>query len=89
MGGTRSSYQSFPSGHSLVAWATFTPFAESYSKWIYLIPASVSFSRLYKNKHWMSDVVMGGGLGYLAGLYFHKRKNQKVIFNGQGVVIKF
>ncbi len=89
MGGTRSSYQSFPSGHSIVAWAAFTPFAEEYSKWIYLIPASVSFSRMYKNKHWMSDVVMGGGLGYLAGLYFHKRKNQKVIFNGQGIVIKF
>lgn len=81
--------KSFPSGHAFVAWSVFTPFAQEYSKWIYVIPAGVSFARMYRNRHWLSDVVLGGGIGYLAGLYFHKRKNQKVIFNGNGIVIRF
>jgi len=87
--GRTNSTKSFPSGHSFVAWSVFTPFAQEYSKWIYVIPASVSFARMYRNRHWFSDVVLGGGIGYFAGLYFHKRKNQKVIFNGNGIVIKF
>lgn len=81
--------KSFPSGHAFVAWSVFTPFAQEYSKWIYVIPAGVSLARMYRNRHWFSDVVLGGGIGYFAGLYFHKRKNQKVLFNGNGIVIKF
>lgn len=81
--------KSFPSGHAFVAWSVFTPFAQEYSKWIYVIPASVSLARMYRNRHWFSDVVLGGGIGYFAGLYFHKRKNQKVLFSGNGVIIKF
>jgi membrane-associated phospholipid phosphatase len=87
--GKSNNTKSFPSGHSFVAWSVFTPFAQEYSKWIYVIPAGVSIARMYRNRHWLSDVVLGGGIGYFAGLYFHKRKNQKVIFNGSGVVIKF
>ncbi len=88
-GTTDNTYKSFPSGHSFLAWAVFTPFAESYGKWIYAIPISVGFARMYRNKHWLSDVVLGAGLGYLAGIYFHKRKNQKILFTGNGFVIKF
>ncbi|PKQ62460.1 hypothetical protein BZG02_12065 [Labilibaculum filiforme] len=88
-GGTNNETKSFPSGHAFVSWAVFTPFAEEYSKWIYVIPASVSFARMYRNRHWFSDVALGAGIGYFAGLYFHKRKNQKVLFDGNGIVIKF
>lgn len=88
-GGTNNNLKSLPSGHSFVAWSVFTPFAEEYSKWIYVIPASVSLARMYRNRHWLSDVVLGGGIGYFAGLYFHKRKNQRVLFDGNGIVIKF
>lgn len=87
--GKSNNTKSFPSGHAFVAWSVFTPFAQEYSKWIYVIPAGVSIARVYRNRHWFSDVILGGGIGYFAGLYFHKRKNQKVIFNGSGVVIKF
>lgn len=88
-GGNDNSSKSFPSGHAFVAWSVFTPFAEEYSKWIYIIPVSTSLARAYRNRHWFSDVVLGGGIGYFAGLYFHKRKNQKVIFSGNGIIIKF
>ncbi|WP_372645352.1 phosphatase PAP2 family protein [Ancylomarina sp.] len=87
--GRGNNTKSFPSGHAFVAWSVFTPFAQEYSKWIYVIPAGVSLARVYRNRHWFSDVVLGGGIGYFAGLYFHKRKNQKILFNGNGIVIKF
>jgi membrane-associated phospholipid phosphatase len=87
--GTSHPYQSFPSGHTFKAFAVFTPFAEQYSKWIYIIPISTGIARMYKNEHWFSDVIVGGGIGYFLGLYFHKRKNQRVIINGHGIIIKF
>ena len=87
--GSGNDTKSFPSGHAFVAWSVFTPFAQEYSKWIYIIPAGVSLARMYRNRHWFSDVVLGSGIGYFAGLYFHKRKNQKVLFSGNGMVIKF
>jgi len=87
--GRSNDNKSFPSGHAFVAWSVFTPFAQEYSKWIYVIPAGVSLARMYRNRHWFSDVVLGSGIGYFAGLYFHKRKNQRVIFDGNGIVIKF
>ncbi|WP_421917809.1 phosphatase PAP2 family protein [Marinifilum sp.] len=88
-GGNTNNSKSFPSGHAFVAWSVFTPFAEEYSKWIYAIPVSVSLARMYRNRHWLSDVVLGGGIGYFAGLYSHKRKNQRVLFSGNGIIIKF
>lgn len=88
-GGINNSTKSLPSGHAFVSWAIFTPFAQEYSKWLYAIPVSVSIARMYRNRHWFSDVVLGSGIGYFAGLYFQKRKNQKIIYTGNGIVIRF
>ncbi|SKC24037.1 PAP2 superfamily protein [Alkalitalea saponilacus] len=51
-------FKSMPSGHAALAFAAFTPFAENYSKWIYLIPVSVAAGRVYQNQHWFSDVMV-------------------------------
>lgn len=82
-------YKSLPSGHTSLAFAIFTPYAETYSRWIYVLPASVGFARMYKNKHWFSDVVLGGSIGFISGWIFthHPRKNIQVSANG--VVVFF
>jgi membrane-associated phospholipid phosphatase len=75
-------YKSLPSGHASLAFALFTPYAETYSRWIYLVPVSVAFGRVYQDKHWLSDVVTGGGIGLISGILFTHHENIQIIPNG-------
>lgn len=68
---------SFPSGHTLVAFATATSLALEYKKWYVTGPAflwasSVGFSRMYLGKHYPSDVFVGMALGVLSGVVSHR-----------------
>lgn len=81
--GSNDQYKSLPSGHASLAFAVFTPFAEEYSRWIYLMPISVGAGRVFQNKHWLSDVAIGSGIGFLSGYFFyHKKKRVEPIANG-------
>jgi len=71
----KNEFSSFPSGHSALAWATFTPIAEKYNKIFYLIPTVFSFSRVLGNYHWTSDVIFGAIIGHLIGKNFYKNKS--------------
>ncbi len=61
---------SFPSGHTIAAFAVATVIARRYGnhRWVpyvaYGMAAAVAFSRLSLSSHFVSDVFMGGALGY-------------------------
>lgn len=61
---------SFPSGHSIEAFSIATIIARRYGnhRWVpfaaYGLASLVGFSRLTLNVHFLSDVFMGGALGY-------------------------
>lgn len=80
--GSRDQFKSLPSGHASLAFALFTPFAEEYSRWIYIVPLSVAAGRVYQNKHWLSDVVLGGGIGFISGYLFAHNPNVEIIPGG-------
>jgi membrane-associated phospholipid phosphatase len=83
-----NAYKSLPSGHASLAFAFITPYAEEYSRWLYAIPLSVAFSRVYKNDHWTSDVILGSIIGFTAGYFFHyKDRHVTVSFNK--IVVRF
>ncbi len=61
---------SFPSGHTIAAFSVATVVARRYGnhRWVpyaaYTLAALVGFSRLPLSAHFLSDVFMGGALGY-------------------------
>jgi len=67
-----SGYHSFPSGHSMGAWALFTLVAAlckntAISLLCLFLAVSVSISRIYLLEHFLQDVVSGGMVGIALG----------------------
>jgi membrane-associated phospholipid phosphatase len=66
-----SGYDSMPSGHTIIAWAVATPFAEEYdAPWLYGLAAVTNLARVGSRNHWLSDTVAGSALGYAIGRVF-------------------
>jgi len=68
-----SDYRSFPSGHTTGAFVSATFLHEEYkdqSIWYsvagYSVATATAVLRMLNNKHWMSDVFFGAGLGILS-----------------------
>lgn len=69
----KSAYTSFPSGHTAQAFAAATFLSEEYKdRWPWMpyasygIASSVGLLRMANNRHYISDVLMGAGLGLLS-----------------------
>ena len=72
-------FQSFPSGHSTAAFAAASVVTSESQRWwphetwlvapvMYGGASLVALSRMYNNKHWASDVVLGAGIGTFSGI---------------------
>ena len=78
-------YQSFPSGHTIAAFAAASAVTSETKRWwprsvwvigpvMYAGAATVGWSRMFENRHWASDVLTGAAIGTFAGLkvvHFH------------------
>ncbi len=74
--------QSFPSGHTVVAFATSTILAEKIDTWwarvvCYGFAALTAYARLYNDKHWFSDVFFGAALGYGTSMFVLNRERER------------
>lgn len=66
-------YDSFPSGHTATAFSLATVLALQHrdTVWVpvlsYALATGVGLSRLTEDKHWLSDVLVGGVIGHVIG----------------------
>jgi membrane-associated phospholipid phosphatase len=71
-------YRSFPSGHTVAGFAAAAAVSAETSRWWpssvwYIGPAMyggaalIGWSRMYNNRHWASDVIVGAAIGTFAG----------------------
>ena len=96
-------FQSLPSGHATHVFAISTVASgitnNTYLKILFYFPAVLtSFSRIYNNRHWFSDVMLGGLIGYYTGkkvlsLNGYSSKESKIDvsinYNSIGITFKF
>ena len=85
-----SNDHSFPSGHTATAFMTATMLTKEYghkSPWVgigaYTTASATGLMRMANNKHWLSDVLTGAGIGILStelGYYL-----TDLIFKGKGI----
>ncbi len=74
---------SFPSGHSMGAWAVASTIHHQYRDkkyvpWlVYGLAGGVSAARVAAERHYVSDVVVGAGLGYLIGRFVSSQYGSK------------
>ncbi len=84
--GSKTDYNSFPSGHSTSAFALSTVMARHAHttglKILAYIPAGFTlFSRIYQDKHWVSDELIGAAIGYFVGNWvvdLHEARRHKI-----------
>jgi membrane-associated phospholipid phosphatase len=76
---------SFPSGHTTASFAIASVIANQYRdhKWVpitaYSVATLAGLSRIYENRHWLSDVIAGAAIGTLVGnLVSHRTSNSKL-----------
>ncbi len=83
---TDPGYNSFPSGHSTSAFTLSTIMAQHAStdvlKVLAYTPAFFTlFARIYQDKHWVSDELLGAGLGYFIGNWvvdLHEERRHRI-----------
>lgn len=82
-------FTSFPSGHTSTAFSVATALALEYkhTKWVpmvsYTLAGLTGLSRIYQNRHWASDVLVGAAMSHFItkGIYYfeqRKRQQQKI-----------
>jgi membrane-associated phospholipid phosphatase len=81
-----ASFQSMPSGHTTSAFALSTVMSRhaktTFWKIIAYLPAGLTmFARVYQDKHWVSDEILGAGIGFFVGNWvvdLHEGKRHKI-----------
>jgi len=77
---------SFPSGHSIETWALASVIAHEYGHGSKLVPivvyglaATVSTARYAAERHYASDIVAGGAMGWFIGRYVYRTHEDRAI----------
>lgn len=91
-GGARTAYcQSFPSGHTMAAFATATALSAFYPQAAPLffgVASAAGVERLVHRQHFLSDVVAGAFLGNVVGLMLLSRRRIRRWWSDESAVLR-
>ncbi len=72
---------SFPSGHTVAAFALITPWVLYYphpiTYGLFAISTGTAISRMARSKHWPTDVIAGAAIGFFTGRHLVRRHTDK------------
>ena len=76
---------SFPSNHAVLAFCAVPLLSKEFPKLKYIwvvLAGLIAFSRVYFGVHFLSDVLVGGAIGYLIGALIVKIETKGKFFEG-------
>ena len=77
-----SGRSSFPSGHTTTVFAVITPWVLYYphpvTYGLFAVCGGTALSRMAREKHWATDVLAGGTLGFLTAYWLTKQHQQEM-----------
>ena len=89
-----SGWNSFPSGHTALAFAVATAIAdETEDRWsdvaLYGVAATTAFARVNDDRHWTSDVLAGALVGHLSARWLSRRHRLTAGPGALGITLEF
>jgi len=84
-GGFWDGGDSFPSGHAAAAFSVAAVFAYEYHDHVivpitaYTLASAVAASRVSAQRHWVSDIFVGGATGFLIGRFVYKHHHNPAL----------
>lgn len=77
--------RAFPSGHAMAAFSCASVIAEYHDElWVdilaYTVASGTAFSRVYHDRHWLSDIFMGSAIGIFTGRWVARRNMKNPLF---------
>lgn len=83
---------SFPSGHTSWIFAITKVMAEQKNNLVwksgwYLLAVTTGLARIYNDKHWLSDVIIGAAIGYAVGSFTVNQFKEQNILSNQNLII--
>ena len=73
-------WHSFPSGHAQVVFVVGTLLSlawPKYTVWFLIGALAIAFTRVATHQHFLSDIILGGAIGYLATIWLYRRRRRR------------
>ena len=82
---------SYPSGHTTVAFAMSASLSRYIDRWwadviLYGLASGTAYARMHHDRHWLSDTILGGAIGYFATKWVFDADKQPSVSTSEALI---